>query len=1015
MKNNKATRSINNTFLITALIPGLFLFLALGGSLTFASLYVFLGNHIYLYLLIGFVVVFSLAYFFSCLFQMRRLKVYYVEGLYKNTANLLTQLKNNSRDFTRYPDTNIKEINELNDELDVVSSIFENSTLISHNYNESNIPLEHIDGDESFVTLKSLKKYLVPLIYGAQNYRNVLAELYYDFNDDALNEDEIKWILGQLKTMFADYPYRLIALNEDNSGFYIFLPHIDSISHIEEFLMYYMKRLSVSKKTYDGLSTINARFSLVCYPYSDIGELFSDLRYAKRQGEVINVYLPNRLSSLSQAKLVQNSMNLNNVSRIIELLSDLRISTKDRNKSLSIIRKALTAFNNYFDVDYSGLIVLNDDDNRYYSNLVVCKDKPIFKEGQEMSKEFIDAFDHAVDIDCSYYFSARSHCNIELANQLDKTHMSSGFFFVSRDRGEPYAVIYFLNQNRDMQINSYLREGLFIASHRIGDYLLMARREDYFDDTYREINTMLLSNDSSLYRIDTDTYNILSLSSNFKALFKKAEIGKKCYECLYGLDSPCKDCPLHTSKKKYGEADGTKYIVSLSTNEKHSRFKRLLIQNVKGDETSYDRYDHDLLIASFPSLGIALRGLYSIGSRGYLLLLRIDNFEPLLKNLGSEKYLFLMRQFISNIKNINKNREGVYTFDNQSIAILLSECGQVEVVNIVEQIYEASKKEYKLDDKTYSFNVTYLPYSFPQSYPVAEDFLKYVIRHYNQRNYKINEDILFFPDGDYSRSASRDKFMLAVIDEQFGNKTFSVALQPMLRTSDKSIFGAEIFIRLSDNYRNMVFSADELIKTAARNGKISLISSALVKYIGELYTQFGLTVFKVYGFQRLTLNTDYSYFADPSFNEEIHNLLVDFHLPRDFLGFEITEREIYNHMEDLKKLSKGIISEHIALICDQYTGKYVSIEVLKQMGFSEVKIDRYIVNDIDVNKQHLSEVSSLIKYAESVGVKASLVGVENADQFILIKDISKNTNVQGYHFYRPLDKVKFIEELRKNS
>ena len=213
----------------------------------------------------------------------------------------------------------------------------------------------------------------------------------------------------------------------------------------------------------------------------------------------------------------------------------------------------------------------------------------------------------------------------------------------------------------------------------------------------------------------------------------------------------------------------------------------------------------------------------------------------------------------------------------------------------------------------------------------------------------------------------------------------------------------------------MVFSADELIKTAARNGKISLISNALIKYIGELYGQFGLTVFKVYGFSRLTINTDYSYFADPSFQEQIHNLLVDYHLPRNFLGFEITEREIYRHMEDFRKLSKQILSEHIVLACDQYTGKHVSIESLKSMGFTEIKIDRKIVGDLEVNPQHLAEVTSIIKEAESNGIKASLVGVENADQFILIRDISKNTYVQGYHFYRPLDKVKFIEELRKNK
>ena len=91
------------------------------------------------------------------------------------------------------------------------------------------------------------------------------------------------------------------------------------------------------------------------------------------------------------------------------------------------------------------------------------------------------------------------------------------------------------------------------------------------------------------------------------------------------------------------------------------------------------------------------------------------------------------------------------------------------------------------------------------------------------------------------------------------------------------------------------------------------------------------------------------------------------------------------------------------------------LDALKEMGFSEIKIDRSLVGDIEVNPQHLAEVTDIIKEAESKNIKASLVGVENADQFIVIRDISKNTFVQGYHFYRPLDKVKFIEELRKNK
>ena len=1016
MAHKKKTYTINQTFLISILVPGSILLLILFGGIALSSLFVAYGDFLYLYILLGYVVFFVLMYALSGVIIIRKLRHNYIDGLYGNTSHVLKQLKNNRKDITRYPETHVKEINELNEDLDVINAIFTNGTLISESYSEANIPLEHVNNDPVLVTLDSLKKYIIPLIYNAQNYRNALAELYYSFDNDVLTEEEQTFILNKLKEMFFDYDYKLFALNEDNSGFYIFLPHIDSFSHVEELAFNSMKKLSVSKKTYDGLSTINAKFSMVSYPYSNANELFADLRYAKRQGNVINVYLPNRLNMLSESKVVQNSMNLNNVSRIVELLSDLKISSKNRNKSISTIRKALESFNSYLDIDYSGIFLQNDDDNIFYSLMSISDEKQqTFPEGSPVDREFIEAFDKAVDNDCSYYFSARSHCNVILARHLDKMNFSSGYIFVARDKGYPYAVIYMMNRNRPMHINSYVREGLFIATHRIGDFLIMSRREDHFNSTYDEINAMLSTNDSVLYRIDADTHDIISYSSNFERLFKNAKTGEKCYKVIHGTDKPCADCPLITSKKKLGEIDGIRYEASLSINQRNSKLKRLLIHVLGGEDNVYDRFDKDLLVSSFPALTVALRSLYSINSRGYVLLLRIDNLQDLLKEVGSEKYLFLVRQFIMAVKTLNKDRETIYSFDNQSLAILLPENGQIDVVNLVEKIYEISKKGYVVDEKSYTFNLTYLPYSFPQQYPVAEDFLKYVVRHYNQRNYEINKDILYFPDGDYSRSASRNEFMLAVIDEQFGNKTFSVALQPMVRTVDKAIYGAEIFLRLSDNYRNMVFSADELIKTAAQNGKISLISNALIKYIGELYSQFGLTVFKVYGFNRLTINTDYSYFADDNFFVEIHNLLVDYHLPRDFLGFEITEREISRHINELRQMSKGIISEHIVLACDQYTGQHVSLDTLKELGFSEIKIDRKLVGDIEVNPQHLAEVTDIIKEAESKNIKASLVGVENADQFILIKDISKNTFVQGYHFYRPLDKVKFIEELRKNK
>ena len=162
------------------------------------------------------------------------------------------------------------------------------------------------------------------------------------------------------------------------------------------------------------------------------------------------------------------------------------------------------------------------------------------------------------------------------------------------------------------------------------------------------------------------------------------------------------------------------------------------------------------------------------------------------------------------------------------------------------------------------------------------------------------------------------------------------------------------------------------------------------------------------------MNTDFSYFDDPDFFQTIFNLFDEYHLPKDFLGFEITEKEIYTHLSEFKKVAKGILNHHIVLICDQYSGEYLSMDVLKELGFIEIKIGRYLVGDIEVNPKHLNEITSIDKLAQEHGLHVTFVGVENADQYILIRDMDKRCNCQGYHFYKPLDDYHLIEEVRKN-
>ena len=139
------------------------------------------------------------------------------------------------------------------------------------------------------------------------------------------------------------------------------------------------------------------------------------------------------------------------------------------------------------------------------------------------------------------------------------------------------------------------------------------------------------------------------------------------------------------------------------------------------------------------------------------------------------------------------------------------------------------------------------------------------------------------------------------------------------------------------------------------------------------------------------------------------------HLPRNFLAFEIPESDVSNHIVEFKSIAKQMNALHIVLVCDQYTGRFISLDALKEIGFDEVKISRNIVNHIDSDRQRLNDIKSLLNNIKSLGLKASVVGVENIDQYLLLKEIDDTVLMQGYYLHRPLERQALIEAVRGSN
>ena len=1007
-------RSITTFSRLIGILPVFFFILHSMGIIAFAAAYIYTGDRLYFYLAIGYGVLMAVGYVLFMVRTTKRFNALFLRGLYSTTLFNLRNITDNENTLIDYPNNTYREFVSLNEEVEALKTELDSSTLISNTVDFSHLNLDYYDAEHNVVYLKSFKNNLEQIIFGSQNYRNLLMELYYELNEDTLTDIEINYLLSLMRKFFGNYQNILYIVNENHKSLYFFLPRIDSFSKVREQLEIVIKSATISKRTPEGIASLIAHFSIVCYPFSNVYELFPDLEYAKRQGEIVNFYLPNRLTAMSGNKILKNSMNLNTMSKILSPLLSLNLSLENSAANRKEVEKVVQAIRTYFDLDYAGII--NYDEVRdiyYFSYQSQEKNMAPLSNNTYIEREFVQAMNQAKDENDSYYFSNRSHANSALGRHLDRVGLESGMFYVLKDGDLVVGAVYFFNRDKEFHIDSYIQEALVVLCDKIAAILLGERRDEEVRNSFQEIESLLKLSEFATYRISNDDYRLLRTSNTMKDYFSNIKLGEPCYKALYGLEKPCKDCPLLTGNKKVSEIKNYHYETSLVLANRNSPYHVMTLRNIHKEE-SEQRYNPDLLINSYGALVEALNNCYAINGKGYLLLLRIDNLNALIENRGSEGYLSIIRDFIQKVKQKHNYLENIYFFNSQTLALLFTEYGQVDVIRECEKIFDISKSVITEQDSEI-VKFTYLPIGYPRAYPNAQSVLKQAEQFANRGKYEINKDFIYFDDSTYSRSANKESFMLAVIENSFANKTFNVQLQPMCDAKSKQIFGAELLLRITDGYTNTPLRPDELVNVAAKYDKIGTISNALLDLISNIYKQYGGTVFNPLGFQRLSLNTDYSFFTDENFTTDVKGYIDNAKMPRNFLAFEIPESDVANHLHEFKDISRVLKELHIVLVCDQYTGRFASLEALKEVGFNEVKISRNVINHIDSDRQRLNDVKNLLNNIRSIGLKASVVGVENIDQYLLLREIDDTVLMQGFYLHHPLDRQALIEAIRGSN
>jgi EAL domain-containing protein (putative c-di-GMP-specific phosphodiesterase class I) len=124
-------------------------------------------------------------------------------------------------------------------------------------------------------------------------------------------------------------------------------------------------------------------------------------------------------------------------------------------------------------------------------------------------------------------------------------------------------------------------------------------------------------------------------------------------------------------------------------------------------------------------------------------------------------------------------------------------------------------------------------------------------------------------------------------------------------------------------------------------------------------------------------------------------------VPPDRLVLELTEGATQPLVKLMDTLTRFRI-KGIGLALDDFGTGFSSMMQLRQLPFTEVKIDRFFVHDMATSRDSMLIVKATIDLAHGLGMTATAEGIETEAQVRLLRDLGCDVG-QGYWIAQPLE------------
>ena len=247
--------------------------------------------------------------------------------------------------------------------------------------------------------------------------------------------------------------------------------------------------------------------------------------------------------------------------------------------------------------------------------------------------------------------------------------------------------------------------------------------------------------------------------------------------------------------------------------------------------------------------------------------------------------------------------------------------------------------------------------------------------------------------------------LLARLDHAIDHGELWVAYQPKLDCRTGDILGAEALVRWLHPEKGQVLP-DQFIAAAEQGGRIERLTEFVLDMaIGDAASinargrRFGIAV-----------NLSAVLLGNDSLVPLVEGLLRKHKLRPNLLTLEVTETSTMGSEARAIANLRRLNDIGVELSIDDYGTGFSTLEYLRRIPASEIKIDRSFVTMLHTSQSDRIMVNSTIQLAHSLGRKVVAEGVESQEILDHLRHMRCDF-VQGYHTGRPAPLKALLDRL----